>query len=146
MSGCSATGVRTDVSEEDADDAPLASAPRWLASAGAITTAPDPGDPSREVMQWSYPLSGDAIFAFTRSGLTRFRGAKGVRLRVRSDRAGEFAIRMDYTKGDAFWTKFEVGTSWTEVLLSPSEIRHVAGKDELELGKIAMLFLVDLSG
>jgi hypothetical protein len=149
VSSCSTGGVRTEVSgQEPADSAGarLAGVGRWYPSAGTIGTAPDPEDASRNVMRWTYPLSSDAIFIFTRDGLHRFRGAKGVHLRVRSDRAGQLAIRMDYKNGNAFWTRFDVGETWTELALASSAIRHVAGKENLDLNKVATLYLVDLSG
>ncbi len=114
----------------------------WSASAGKVRTTAEGGN----MLVWSYPLSKKAAFIMSRSHMDRLRGAESFLLRIRSDRAGELAFRLDYPSGSAFWTKFPVGKKWTTVELPKTRIKHVFNLRKLDPDKVGVMYLVDLSG
>jgi hypothetical protein len=110
----------------------------WSASAGQVRA-------KGKVLEWRYELDGDAVYVTTTTGTERMKGATAFLLRIRSDRPGELAFRVDQEGGTAFFTKIEVGSEWTDVRLEKEQVRHVFGFKKLDPDKIERVYVVDLS-
>jgi hypothetical protein len=110
----------------------------WSASAGRVRA-------KGGVLEWSYELDGDAVYVTTTTGAERMKGATAFLLRIRSDRPGELAFRVDQKGGTAFFTKIQVGSDWTDVRLEKDQVRHVFGFKKLDPDEIERVYVVDLS-
>ncbi|RIL07155.1 MAG: hypothetical protein DCC71_04060 [Proteobacteria bacterium] len=110
----------------------------WSASAGSVRAR-------NGALEWRYDLSGDAVYVTTTTGTERMQGATAFLLRVRSDRPGELAFRVDQDGGTAFFTRIQVGSEWTDVRLEKEQVRHAFGFKKLDPDRIERVYLVDLS-